>query len=891
MTISEFVNKVGFKVKDEDVKKVNDSVKGIKDTATKLLGAIGIGFSLAAVNGLIEEFGAVNNAIRNSVGELDNMEEAQGFILDAANDCRSTYSDMANTVSNLVKSSSDLFPVEDAAEYTSVVTKLLKSAGRSQGTVASVMEGLNKSFQKGIVDTETLNKLLEQAPEAANVLANHLGVAKTQLLDMASNGRMKVEDLKLAFLNSANEINAAFGNVDMTISDGLTSIRNKWGLWLAQTDKTLGVTKTLSKVMVSTFNGVISILNRVRTAVVWLSEKLGGTDKLLKLVAITAGSIFVALNFTKIVDGIKNITKGVGGLNAKLFPIIAIIIIIALLVEDFINFIQGNQSLLGHLFDKMGINAEDVSKKITDTLQKLKQTLTAIWDEIKNVLSSIWDGISFVASSIWGGISDYFGEHGDETMKSLTDSWNSIKNSLSEIWESIKGSVEKSFGKINSFLEEHGTSIEDVFNKVGEAIGFLIDKAVRLTGKIAEIGFEVLSDAVKFCTDMFTGLVDIVCDAVDWFSEHKVLTDILAAAIGVLTTAIIAYNIAQAIKNAGGIAELIQLAGLAIGIGALTVAQTAHTVATTIATAATTAFGAAMAFLTSPITLVVAAIAAVIAIIILCIKYWDEIKAAASKAWDWIKSVWSSVAEWFSGIFKAAWEGIKNIWNSVVGWFQGVWNGIVGVFSAVGSWFAGIFRSAWDGIKNAFNAVGSFFQSIWDTITGMFSKIGTSIGNGISNAFKSVVNGVIGFASKIINGFIDSINWAIGIINKIPGVNIKQLSRIELQGLAQGGYIGANKPTPVVIGDNRTEGEIVSPISKMRDTMLDALRMFASAKRPSPTTQMMSNSTTNRSVVQNIEFHNEFNGDRAIQKEAKQTMDRSAEDITATLARGLAMAT
>ena len=54
---------------------------------------------------------------------------------------------------------------------------------------------------------------------------------------------------------------------------------------------------------------------------------------------------------------------------------------------------------------------------------------------------------------------------------------------------------------------------------------------------------------------------------------------------------------------------------------------------------------------------------------------------------------------------------------------------------------------------------------------------------------------------------------------------------------------------------------------------------------------MLTNSTTNRSVVQNIEFHNEFNGDRAIQKEAKRTLDNSADNITAALARGLAMAT
>ena len=74
MTISEFVNKVGFKVKDEDVKKVNDSISGIKDTATKLLGAIGIGFSLASINGLIEEFGRVNNQIKNATSALGEQD-------------------------------------------------------------------------------------------------------------------------------------------------------------------------------------------------------------------------------------------------------------------------------------------------------------------------------------------------------------------------------------------------------------------------------------------------------------------------------------------------------------------------------------------------------------------------------------------------------------------------------------------------------------------------------------------------------------------------------------------------------------------------------------------------------------------------------------------------
>ena len=50
MTIVKFINEVGFKVREGDVKKVNGTISDIKSTATKLLGAIGIGFSLTKIN-------------------------------------------------------------------------------------------------------------------------------------------------------------------------------------------------------------------------------------------------------------------------------------------------------------------------------------------------------------------------------------------------------------------------------------------------------------------------------------------------------------------------------------------------------------------------------------------------------------------------------------------------------------------------------------------------------------------------------------------------------------------------------------------------------------------------------------------------------------------------
>lgn len=378
VTISEFINKIGFKVKSEDVQKVNDTIAGIKNTATKLLGAIGVGLSLASINELVEEFTAVNNGIRSAVDGLEDMGDAQKKILSGANEARVSYGAMATTVSNLVKSSPGMFPVDDAVEFTSTVTKLLKTAGRSESTIASVTEALNKSFQKGVVEAETLNVLLEQSPEAASVLANRLGVARTQLLTMATDGRISVNDLKEAFLSSADEIDAAFQNVDMNVSDALLNIRNRWGLWLAETDKMFGVTKTISKAMVSGFTMVINLLNKARTAVVWLSEKIGGMENLLKLVAITTGAFFFALNGSKILSFLKSAGSLLSAGRLKVLAIVAGIVLLALLVEDFFNFMQGNNSLIGELLTKAGVDVD-----------AFRETVKGLWGQVKELLPII----------------------------------------------------------------------------------------------------------------------------------------------------------------------------------------------------------------------------------------------------------------------------------------------------------------------------------------------------------------------------------------------------------------------------------------------------------------------------------------------------------------------
>lgn len=395
-TLREIGFKLGYDVDKASEKKAEDSIKSLKDTATKLLGAIGIGFSLVKINGLIEEFGAVNNGIRSIVDSTEEAAEAQQTVLKAANDCRMSYADMATTVSNLSKATGDIFNVDDAANYAAAVTKVMKTAGRSDSTITGVIEGMNKSFQKGVMDTETLNKMLEDAPETADVLAKHLGVAKSQLLDMASKGTIKVNDLKDAFLNSAEEIDAAYANVNLTVTDAIKNIRNTWGLWLADMDKTFGVTNSIARAMVKLSDTAMTFAQRIKTRLEWLADKLGGTDKLLKLIAITVGAVFLALNAGKIVSFLKDVRSLLTAHNAKILAIIAAIVLLALLVEDFFAFMKDENSLIGEILERNGVDVEafrqackDLWEQVKDIIDVFKQFARTIGNQLLSALKQV----------------------------------------------------------------------------------------------------------------------------------------------------------------------------------------------------------------------------------------------------------------------------------------------------------------------------------------------------------------------------------------------------------------------------------------------------------------------------------------------------------------------
>ena len=136
-----------------------------------------------------------------------------------------------------------------------------------------------------------------------------------------------------------------------------------------------------------------------------------------------------------------------------------------------------------------------------------------------------------------------------------------------------------------------------------------------------------------------------------------------------------------------------------------------------------------------------------------------------------------------------------------------VTNGVMGVFSGVGGWFGGVFQDAWNKVTGIFSGLWSWFRdNVWNRIVSVFSSIGTTVSDGISGAFRGVVNATLRGVYTIVNGFFGTINNALNTINKIPGVNIKTIPRFDPPQLARGGVL--TQPTIAMLGEAGDEAVV-----------------------------------------------------------------------------------
>jgi hypothetical protein len=477
-----------------------------------------------------------------------------------------------------------------------------------------------------------------------------------------------------------------------------------------------------------------------------------------------------------------------------------------------------------------------VSEAVGATASKIMKYIAPLqnisFDNLINAFNKVKEALAPIGKTLFAGLEwAYF-----NILVPLAE-WT-IEDALPAFFNLLAGALEV----LNPILTAFGHIFEPVWNN-------LLKPILSWTGGAIVTVINGVADALSKVGNWMSenqGVVDAITATLLTFFGLWKLTELLAfiqmsggvvAAFNLMTGSIVKNTAAKIVDKAEtiyltalyakdfvvalakGTAALVKNAAQWVATTAVKAAGTAATIASTVATTAATAatwlFNAALTVLTSPVFLVVAAIAALIAIVVLLVKNWDTVKAAGAKAWEFIKNAWNAASEWFkntiitpiSNFFSGMWNGLKN-------GAKNAWNGITSVFSNVTNWFKTQFTNAWTAVKNVFSTGGKIFDGIKD---------------GIASTFKTVVNGIIGGINRVIAIPFNAINSALNKLRNLSFLGISPftwLPRIgvpQIPKLAQGGWIGANNPQLAIVGDNKREGEIVAPESKIREQVKQAI--------------------------------------------------------------------
>lgn len=276
--------------------------------------------------------------------------------------------------------------------------------------------------------------------------------------------------------------------------------------------------------------------------------------------------------------------------------------------------------------------------------------------------------------------------------------------------------------------------LAEVQSQMGEAMEPANTAWKNLKTTLMESFLPIAIERVQGLAGQIDALAGALSGVIGWCQEHQTLLTVIGIGLGVLATAILAYNISLH----------------------------ATAIATAVATAATGAFAAVVGFLTSPITIAIAIITALIAIGVALYQNWDTVSAVLANVWNSIKetaaAVWNGIKDTLLGVWNGIRSGVTNGVNAVKNTVSAIWNGIKTVTSTVWngikSCVTGVVGGIKNGVSTGINAVKNTVSSIWHGI----QSVTTTVWNGIKSGVVRVVTGVKTTVGNLFNGLKNTVS-------------------------------------------------------------------------------------------------------------------------------------
>lgn len=506
MTIRDIGILFGYKVDQASEQKVEGSIKSLKSMASKVLGAVGITLSVAGIKSAID--GCVE--VASSIEEMQNKFDV-------------VFGDMRNEVDKWAQEYSDAIGrnKNDIKTYLADQQNLLVGFGMTRQAGAEMAEqmtslALDLASFGNIDETASVNAMTKAVmgeSEAAKTLGAVLNDS-TRAQAMATLGLKGTYDKLDQLTKMQVNYQAILQQSPDAIGDRQRSLDSYESTKKRYIAKLKEIKTIVGQFFLPTYQKILSIgakgLTMIRD---WLqkltdlTDKLGGSQRVLSVLAAAFTAMLVAMNLKKIgaaINGFTKLARAIGLGHGKALAFFAVFLLLALVIEDFISFMRGDKSLLGTMLERAGVDCEKLRQNIVGVWTKIKQAIGYIGEGIRNVVVPIFEGIRTAAvvafeeiqqavAKVAPGIAQFFKElsSGKVDKKKWTDIGESIGRiavGVVAVIAAVKG-ISAIFGVITTVI----SVVKAVISVI--KLAFVVVKSIITVIKVVGAVISVLASA------------------------------------------------------------------------------------------------------------------------------------------------------------------------------------------------------------------------------------------------------------------------------------------------------------------------------------------------------------------------------------------------------------
>lgn len=506
MTIRDIGILFGYKVDQASEQKVEGSIKSLKSMASKVLGAVGITLSVAGIKSAID--GCVE--VASSIEEMQNKFDV-------------VFGDMRNEVDKWAQEYSDAIGrnKNDIKTYLADQQNLLVGFGMTRQAGAEMAEqmtslALDLASFGNMDETASVNAMTKAVmgeSEAAKTLGAVLNDS-TRAQAMATLGLKGTYDkldqltkMQVNYQAILQQSPDAIGDCQRSL-DSYESTKKRYIAKLKEIKTIVGqfFLPTYQKILSIGAKGLTMIRDWLQK-LTDLTDKLGGSQRVLSVLAAAFTAMLVAMNLKKIgaaINGFTKLARAIGLGHGKALAFFAVFLLLALVIEDFISFMRGDKSLLGTMLERAGVDCEKLRQNIVGVWTKIKQAIGYIGEGIRNVVVPIFEGIRTAAvvafeeiqqavAKVAPGIAQFFKElsSGKVDKKKWTDIGESIGRiavGVVAVIAAVKG-ISAIFGVITTVI----SVVKAVISVI--KLAFVVVKSVITVIKVVGAVISVLASA------------------------------------------------------------------------------------------------------------------------------------------------------------------------------------------------------------------------------------------------------------------------------------------------------------------------------------------------------------------------------------------------------------